>query len=365
MKKKKGLIVGISAVILALSAVLVWKFVLVTPQATVEQSIPSSPSVELSEEERIYKELIGNLTDVINDSEKAQIQTLIKKLIDIENQGDDKTQKVPVYKEIIEILDAVTLRAHSAEDLETYKKYYDATQDVTNGLIISEQYQYEIISDGSIAALTPVNASQLEQHKQLWEKTKTIIPFNLLTGIKYFVPFTPPKKESYAGGFMQPIDFSAKPYEWSLGIATIADEKILPYIFIHEYGHYISLKDTTLKFTDDFANLTADDGELIQNFLIGCNGHIAEELDHIDKNKHYLFYARHKDDFVSKYAASNSLDDFAESFAHFVMGSTYDSEILKKKMKFFEDRPELVNMKNQILANLKKNGIEEIITATE
>lgn len=365
MKKKKGLIVGISAVILTLSAVLVWKFVPVTPQATVEQSIPSSPAVELTEEERVYKELIGNLTDVISDSEKVQVQTLIKKLIDIENNGDNKEQKSFVYKDIIKILDEVTLRGHSKEDLETYKKYYDATQGVMDNGLTTEQYQYEIISDGTISAKTSVSEAKFAQHQQLWEKTKKIIPFNLLTGVKYFIPFVPPEKDGYAAGFMQPIDFSSKPYEWSLGVATIAEEKFLAYILIHEYGHYISLKDAKLNFTDDFSTLTADDGALLQEFIVKCNGYIAEEFDNIDKNNHYLFYARHKDDFVSKYAATNLLDDFAESFTHFVKGDSYTSDTLKKKMEFFEDKPEMVNMKNQILFNLKSNGIDEIVDVTQ
>ncbi len=164
---------------------------------------------------------------------------------------------------------------------------------------------------------------------------------------------------------MQPINFDSMPYEWCIGVATNADEKDLPYILIHEYGHYISLKDTNLKFSYGLSGIKAEGGELLQSFIEKCLGHIAEELENIEDDNHYLLYARHKDDFVTKYAASNLLEDFAESFAKFVKGPEFDSEVLKQKMEFFNSKSDLVAVKNQIIANLKNKGIEEIADATQ
>ena len=180
------------------------------------------------------------------------------------------------------------------------------------------------------------------------------------------MPFEADKTQgSYAAGFMQPINFDSTPYEWCIGVASNADEKVLSYILIHEYGHYISLKDTTIKLTDGLSNIKAEGGELLQSFIEKCLGHIADELENIEDNNHYLFYARHKDDFVTKYAASNLLEDFAESFAKFVQSSTFESESLKRKMEFFNSNPDLVAIKNQIITNLKNNGIEKIADSTQ
>ena len=77
--------------------------------------------------------------------------------------------------------------------------------------------------------------SKYNNHKDLLEKTKKIIPFDLLKGIKYFMPFEAAKKQSgYTAGFMQPINFDSTPYEWCIEIASNADEKDLSYILIHD-----------------------------------------------------------------------------------------------------------------------------------
>lgn len=85
----------------------------------------------------------------------------------------------------------------------------------------------------------------------------------------------------------------------------------------------------------------------------------------MSKDKLYLFYARHKDDFVTKYVASSLLEDFAESFAQFVADSDVESETLKRKKEFFNDNEGLLTIKTKILKNIENNNIGEIAPATE
>lgn len=365
MKRKKSLIISISAIVLLLSSFFIWKFYSQPSTVNPQTSQSSTASTNLTAEEKIYKELIGNLSSVINDSEKTQVQTLIKKLVDIENNNNDDTEKATIYKDIIKILDEVTLRGHSQEDLDKYQKISEKFQNAKSDPL-PEMYQYKITSTGGIEAdMFGLNGFESPEHTKAWKTAKKIIPFELLKDVKYFVPFkVDTSKNSYAAGFMQPLDFEAHPYDWALGVATNADSTYLPYTLIHEYGHYVSLKDTTLKLNDSYTDIKAEGGELLQSFAKECLGHIAEEMDNIEKDNHYLFYARHKDDFVSMYATTNLLEDFAESFARFVMNSTYDSEILTKKMNFLNNHPDLVAIKNQILNNLKNNNMGEISIAT-
>lgn len=366
MKKNKVLIISICAVGLIMASFFIWKFTSQTTHVDTNiQSSKSEPEIKLSKEEQIYKDLVGNLTNVINDTEKSQVQTLINKLVKIENNGNDNKEKESVYKEIIKILDEVTLRGHNKDELEEYKKYFSAAKKSAN--LFPEMYRYIIKNDGGLESdIRGINEFEHPEHTEEWENIKKIIPFELIKEIKYFVPFEIDKSTgSYMMGFMQPLDFGVTPYEWCVGVELEADKDKLPYIMIHEYGHFISLRDTTLKFTDKLNGIKSEGGELLQSFVANCLGHISEELEYIDESNHYLFYARHKDDFVSKYAATNLLDDFAESFAHFVMGSNYDSEVLKRKMEFFNNREEIVIIKNQILNNMKKNNMGEITAVTQ
>lgn len=372
MKNKKAIIISISAAIVIVASLFVWNFATKTSQDMSEQNNQSSVlPVELTAEEKIYKELTGNLGEAITASEKEKLQELIKKLVEIENNGNDDDKKSTIYKEIIAILDDVTLRSTAPEDLEKYKKYYSLKEEVAKPKI-NPTNQYIIKEDGSILYMmfeymdkapdVPISP----QINEAWEKTKKIIPLELLKNIKRFIPFKADKeKGGYIAGFMSPMSFGESESDWIIGVAIDAEEKGLPYILIHEYGHYLSLKDTKLKLNGDYKDIKAEGGEILQKFIAECLGHIAEEFDNVDKDKLYLFYARHKNDFVTKYAASNLLEDFAESFARFVAGSEVESETLKRKMKFFNDNQDLSAIKTKILKNIEDNNVGEIVLVTE
>ncbi|GHV29792.1 hypothetical protein FACS189481_3120 [Clostridia bacterium] len=69
----------------------------------------------------------------------------------------------------------------------------------------------------------------------------------------------------------------------------------------------------------------------------------------------YLFYLRHRNEFVSLYAATHYSDDFAESFACFIIADRTPNG--REKIKFFEQFPELIELRDQIRALLQKNNI--------
>lgn len=372
MKNKKAIIISISAAIVVVASLFVWNFATKTSQDMSGRNNQSTVLlVELTAEEKIYKELTGNLGEAITASEKEKLQELIKKLVEIENNGNDDDKKSAVYKEIIAILDEVTLRSTAPEDLEKYKKYYNLKEEIAKPKI-NPTNQYIIKEDGSILYMMFEYMDKAPdvpippQINEAWKKTKKIIPLELLKNIKRFIPFKADKeKGGYIAGFMSPMGFGESESDWIIGVAIDAEEKGLPYILIHEYGHYLSLKDINHELDGSYKDIKAENCELLQKFIAECLGHIAEEFDNVDKNKLYLFYARHKNDFVTKYAASNLLEDFAESFARFVAGSEVESEILKKKMNFFNDNQDLSAIKTKILKNIENNNVGEIAPVTE
>ena len=68
----------------------------------------------------------------------------------------------------------------------------------------------------------------------------------------------------------------------------------------------------------------------------------------------YEYYESHQNDFETSYAATNMVEDLAESFTAFVLTDKPDSPALvkDKKVLFFYDYPELVTLRNIIRKNV-------------
>jgi hypothetical protein len=73
--------------------------------------------------------------------------------------------------------------------------------------------------------------------------------------------------------------------------------------------------------------------------------------DNEDADVAWDFYTANEDDFVSDYAATNVVEDFAESFMTWVIEDTVTGEsITAAKLTFFENYPELVTIRDRIRA---------------
>ena len=77
--------------------------------------------------------------------------------------------------------------------LMSYKKHYESTGNAVGSP--AQMHQYQIKENGEIEfGLSNGDASEYNYHKEMWKKAKKMIPFDLLKGIKYFVPFEVDKK---------------------------------------------------------------------------------------------------------------------------------------------------------------------------
>ena len=64
-----------------------------------------------------------------------------------------------------------------------------------------------------------------------------------------------------------------------------------------------------------------------------------------------MFYAEHEDDFVSDYAATNVIEDFAESFMVYVIeDAPIGDSVAAEKLRFFEAIPELAAIRDRLRA---------------
>jgi hypothetical protein len=71
-------------------------------------------------------------------------------------------------------------------------------------------------------------------------------------------------------------------------------------------------------------------------------------------------YAKYPDQFVSEYAATNPMEDIAESWTEFVMQQKPTStSIADQKVLFFYEFPELVQMREEIIQGVCQHAVDQ------
>lgn len=152
------------------------------------------------------------------------------------------------------------------------------------------------------------------------------------------------------------------PAQWTLvvNLAYASDEDLLLSTLIHEYAHILSLSPgqtdpdswscDTLQLDEGCAVPDSALWEFDQEFWAGY-GSDAPDPGNADADIAYEFYLAHEDDFVSDYAATNVVEDFAESFMTFVLEPEPDSDtMVARKLLFFWDRPEYLAIRDHVRA---------------
>jgi hypothetical protein len=150
------------------------------------------------------------------------------------------------------------------------------------------------------------------------------------------------------------------PEYWILAanLATSEDESQLIATLVHEYAHILTLgaeqmavdaaSCTTLDLDEGCA---AEDAMLTTFFDTFWSGYgdSAPELDNADGDVGYAFYEKHEDDFLSDYAATNAVEDIAESFMTFVLEDEPSGDgVVAQKLAFFWGYPELEAIRERI-----------------
>lgn len=136
------------------------------------------------------------------------------------------------------------------------------------------------------------------------------------------------------------------------------DSDTLLQALIHEYAHVLSLNvDQVPEASGSCETLELSEGcalptSFIDDFQVEfwvAYGEDAPGPDNDDADVAYAFYETHEEDFVSDYAATNVTEDFAESFAAFVLEAEPDSDSpLAQKLDFFWNVPEFVEIRAHI-----------------
>ena len=149
------------------------------------------------------------------------------------------------------------------------------------------------------------------------------------------------------------------PDYWVLAtnLATSEDTEQLIATLIHEYAHILTLDTTQLEpGASSCPTLELDEGCLYEDSVLQAftkrfwsSYEDAPVSANADSDVAYEFYLEHEDDFVSDYAATNVVEDVAESFMTFVLEEEPSSDtVVAQKLLFFWDYPEFVAIRERI-----------------
>lgn len=152
-----------------------------------------------------------------------------------------------------------------------------------------------------------------------------------------------------------------------INILSLEDSYYVSSALIHEYGHYLTLNPTQMDGRKD------EWGNCLEDSYYGCQpadaylnlfywkfwDDIYPEWSDIDYgSKNYdaeinSFYLKYKDRFLNDYAATDPLEDIAESWTAFILNPTPTGDkISEQKVNFFYDFPELVELRYQIIKGI-------------
>lgn len=158
---------------------------------------------------------------------------------------------------------------------------------------------------------------------------------------------------------------SGNPDYWILAdnLATSTNRTDLIGTLVHEYAHILTLGVDQV--TPHYASCDtlildegcADPGSAIDQFEARFwepYGDAAPAVDNSDSDVAYDFYLAHEDDFVDDYAATNAVEDIAETFMTWVVqDDTAGTSAVADKFAFLATYPELVEVRDRIRAEFR------------
>ncbi|MGB7341576.1 MAG: hypothetical protein WBC91_21950 [Phototrophicaceae bacterium] len=248
---------------------------------------------------------------------------------------------------------------------------------------LDEIARYSIDEAGN---LTLISGDEDESHDDLWILMLTLLPTDYVSDyLTEFAVFFSEDTLAYVSEIEED--------SWEFGI-LLDDDPERALTVIHEFGHIIALNNTQYETyptviadmeeplsdddyydgieedMEDCDTIAFDDGcpisgSYLELFTYEFWTEEAVELivyEELDDSAAY-FFDENPDAFVSEYAATNPIEDFAESFSYFIglddddfpdADSDYEMDA---KILWFEQFPELIEMRESIRGNAEVNDI--------
>lgn len=201
------------------------------------------------------------------------------------------------------------------------------------------------VYDVEAGALVP--PADDEATSEVWDLfVRVVTPEFAARGMSRFRAVTSPDSDTLA--YVYRSDDAAT---WVLAanLSFADDEDLLLSTLVHEYGHILSLSADEVPPDDGTCDTWQTSEGCVEpasalarfqeRFWAGYDD--APQPDDDDADAAYEFYLAHEADFVSDYAATNVVEDFAETFMTFVLETPPAGRSLTaRKLAFFDDLPQ-------------------------
>ncbi|MCP4142149.1 MAG: hypothetical protein GY755_18045 [Chloroflexi bacterium] len=216
-------------------------------------------------------------------------------------------------------------------------------------------------------------------HQQIWDFYAAMIPAEDRDFVSHYVIMT-----DGLGGTLAAVEQNPEaPTLWMLSVDISDTDNLaeLTFTLIHEYGHLLTLNTSQVNI-DEYIFNNPDDEDAYADAEYNCETYFTgegcaksssyfylffdefwsgfydewSEIQYIEDDDAYYdatddFYYKYEDHFVTDYAATNPGEDIAESWAFFVTkAKPTGNTIADKKVLFFYEFPELVALRDEIIA---------------
>lgn len=200
-----------------------------------------------------------------------------------------------------------------------------------------------------------------------------------------FLSLVPDQYDDYFHEFLvfdnDDIEFDAfvetippyEPHEWRLGLSESVINDVdsnspeMSELLIHEFGHIVSYEtipgvaDPRIDRCHEYFDRFGCPEQNTYLYAFYKQFWSRDDLDTAERIRTSRrpfrlveeFYEDNRNDFVSEYAASSPEEDFAESFAQFVVtGRAGKDDVAEDKIDFFFAYPDLVTLRKEIASEL-------------
>lgn len=297
-------------------------------------------------------------------AETAETETPAESEVPVEPGGETETgEEGETEGEIEDERDAPPVAEVDDEPIEEPGHDHDdahdhAMDEVEDWLNAPPQAWAPVVGDE--LDLRFVAPEHVEPMLEIWNRFVQLIPAEQRTMVTSFELAAGHETGAYV--YPDPFDRSM----WTLGVSTGLDPD-LDLFLVHEFAHLLTLNaDVTVPaWTADECGETyfvgdacVVDGSILDEFVDRfwepadveeiSGYYVNGEWDEIDD-----FYAENADEFVSSYAATNPMEDLAETFMVFVLYEppVFDA-VADQKIEWLWEDPAMVALRDAILAQV-------------
>lgn len=227
--------------------------------------------------------------------------------------------------------------------------------------------RYAVGPDLTLTSIENLESGSDDHFRQIWQSAIALLPSKVLGRTLSEYQVSSDGKDGLLAFVM--LDEN-NPGKWLIGFDnedyTDGKEAEFVHTTVHEFGHIVFLGEgqVDLNEFDNCANYEIDEGcatsdsyinQFYQQFWTSIIDEHSVAIEFGEESEAmFEFYEKHQNQFISDYAATNPVEDAAETFTRFVLNSKPKENklVTQQKILFLYQFSELVKLRNIIRGKL-------------